>query len=217
MVVLRSPHAHARITRIDTAEARKAPGVVAVYTAAELKADGVGHIPSPPLFKRPDGGPMGAPPRTPLADGVAFYAGHPVAAIIAETRLQAQDAAELISIEYQELPAVVNPQQAIEAGAPQIWMDAPGNISAQVRYGDAAAVAAAMARAAHVTELALHNQRVSAVPLEPRCALAEYGGERWTLYTQTQQPTGTRDRWPRCSRRSRSNSASWSATWAVSA
>jgi len=193
MAVLRSPHAHARIVSVDASEARKAPGVVAVYTAAEMKADGLGHIPNPPLFKRPDGEPMGAPPRTPLADGVAFYAGHPVAAVIAETRAQALDAAELVAIEYQELPCVVHPARAIESGAPQIWAGAPGNISAQVRYGDAAATAQAMAKAAHVTELSLHNQRVSAMPLEPRCALAQYAGDRWTLYTQTQQPTGTRD------------------------
>jgi len=193
MAVLRSPHAHARIVSIDAAEARKAPGVVAVYTAAELKADGVGPIPFPPLFKRADGAPMGAPPRTPLADGVAFYAGHPVAAILAETRVQAMDAAELVAIDYEGLPCVVHPAKAIEPGAPQIWMEAPGNISAQARYGDAAAVAKAMARAAHVTELALHNQRISAMPLEPRAALAEFAGGRWTLYTQTQQPTGTRE------------------------
>jgi carbon-monoxide dehydrogenase large subunit len=193
LVVLRSPHAHARIAGIDAAAAREAPGVVAVYTAAELTADGVGAIPNPPLFKRPDGAPMGAPPRTPLADGVAFYAGQPVAAVIANTRSQAMDAAELVAVDYEELPCVVHPAQAIEAGAPQIWMDAPGNISAQVRYGDAAAVAEAMARAAHVTELRLHNQRVAAMPLEPRAALAQFADGRWTLYTQTQQPTGTRD------------------------
>ena len=193
MVVLRSPHAHARIVSIDATDARKAPGVVAVYTGADLKADGIGHMPFPPLFKRPDGAPMGAPLRTPLADGVAFYAGHSVAAVIAETRAQAQDAAELVALEYEELPCVVDPVKAIEAGAPQIWSEAPGNISAQIRYGDAEAVALAMAKAAHVTELALHNQRVSAVPLEPRCALAEFAGDRWTLYTQTQQPSGARD------------------------
>ncbi len=193
MVVLRSPHAHARMAKIDAAQARKAPGVVAVYTAAELKADGLGPIPFPPLFKRPDGAPMGAPPRTLLADGVAMYAGHPVAAVIAETRAQAQDAAELVAIDYEELPSVIGPAKAIEPGAPQIWAQAPGNISAQVRYGDAAAVAKAMAQAAHVTELALHNQRVSAMPLEPRAALAQFALERWTLYTQTQQPSGTRE------------------------
>jgi carbon-monoxide dehydrogenase large subunit len=193
MVVLRSPHAHARIASIDASEARKAPGVAAVYTAADLKADGLGHIPFPPLFKRPDGAPMGAPLRTPLADGVAFYAGHPVAAVIAQTRVQAMDAAERVVIDYEELPCVVHPARAIEPGAPQIWQDAPGNVCAQIRYGDAAAVERAMAQAAHVTELALHNQRVSAMPLEPRCALAEFAGGRWTLYTQTQQPTGTRE------------------------
>ena len=193
MVVLRSPHAHARIASVDVSDARKAPGVVAVYTAADMKADGLGHIPNPPLFKRPDGEPMGAPPRALLADGVAFYAGHPVAAVVAETRVQAMDAAELVTIEYEELPCVVHPAKAIEPGAPQIWAGAPGNISAQVRYGDAAAVAQAMAKAAHVTQLELHNQRVAAMPLEPRCALAAYAGDRWTLYTQTQQPTGTRD------------------------
>src|SRR3990170_1906979 len=193
MVVLRSPHAHARIVSIDAAEARKAPGVVAVYTAAELKAEGVGPIPFPPLFKRADGAPMGAPPRTPLADGVALYAGHPVAAAIAETRVQAQDAAEQVAVEYEDLPCVVHPARAIEPGAPQLWAGAPGNISAQARYGDAAAVAKAMAQAAHVTEIALHNQRVSAMPLEPRAALAQFAGGRWTLYTQTQQPTGTRE------------------------
>ena len=193
MVVLRSPHAHARIAGIDASEASKAPGVVAVYTCADLKSDGLGHIPFPPLFKRPDGEPMGAPLRTPLADGVAFYAGHPVVAVVAQTRMQAMDAAELVAVEYEELPGIVNPAQAIEKGAPQIWAEAPGNISAQIRYGDAAAVAQAIAKAAHVTELSLHNQRVSAMPLEPRCTLAQFDGGRWTLYTQTQQPTGTRD------------------------
>jgi carbon-monoxide dehydrogenase large subunit len=193
MVVLRSPHPHARIARIDAAETRGAPGVVAVYTCDDLKADGLGHIPNPPLFKRADGSPMGAPLRTLLAEGTVFYAGHPVAAVIAETRAQAQDAADLLAIDYNALPAVVSPQQALESGAPQLWPDAPGNISAEMRYGDAAAVASAMAKAAHVTELELHNQRIAAMPLEPRCALAVFEDERWTLYTQTQQPTGTRD------------------------
>jgi carbon-monoxide dehydrogenase large subunit len=193
LAVLRSPHAHARIKSVDTAGAKQAPGVVAVYTGAELKAEGIGHMPFPPVFKRPDGAPMAAPPRTPLALDTAFYVGHPVAAVVAETRAQAQDAAELIAVDYEELPAVTTAAAALEAGAPQLWKDAPGNLSAEVRYGDAQAVAKAIAGAAHVVELEIDNQRVSAMPLEPRSALAEFADGRWTIYTQTQQPTGARE------------------------
>jgi carbon-monoxide dehydrogenase large subunit len=193
MAVLRSPHAHARIKSIDADEARRASGVLAVYTGADLKADGIGHMPFPPVFKRPDGAPMAAPPRTPLAIDTAYYVGHPVVAVIAETRAQAQDAAELVAVEYQELPSVTTPAAALAPGAPQLWAAAPDNLSAEVRYGDAAAVDKAIAGAAHVIELEIDNQRVAAMPLEPRCALAEYAGERWTLYTQTQQPTGARE------------------------
>jgi carbon-monoxide dehydrogenase large subunit len=193
MAVLRSPHAHARIKSIDVAAARSAPGVVAVYTGADLKADGIGHMPFPPVFKRPDGAPMAAPLRTPLAIDTAYYAGHPVVAVIAETRMQAQDAAELVGIEYEELPSVTTPAAALASGAPQIWAAAPGNLSAEVRYGDEQAVAKAIAGAAHVVELEIDNQRVAAMPLEPRCALAEHADGRWTLYTQTQQPTGARE------------------------
>jgi carbon-monoxide dehydrogenase large subunit len=193
MVVLRSPHAHARIARIDAAAARKAPGVVAVYTAQDLKADGLGHIPFPPLFKRADGSPQAAPLRTLLAEDTVFFAGHPVAAVLAETRAQAQDAAELVEVDYEALPCVVTPQQAMAEGAPVLFAAAPDNISAEARYGDAAATAAALEKAAHVIEIEIANQRVAAMPMEPRCALAEYASGRWTLYTQTQQPTGTRD------------------------
>jgi carbon-monoxide dehydrogenase large subunit len=193
MAVLRSPHAHARIRSIDAAEAKKAPGVVAVYTGADLRAEGLGHIPFPPLFKRADGTPMSAPLRTLLAEDTAYFAGQPVAAVIAETRAQAQDALEQIAVDYEELPALVDPAKAIAPGAPQLWPGAAGNISAEIRYGNAEGVNDALAKAAHVTELSLHNQRVAAFPLEPRCALADYKDGRWTLYTQTQQPTGTRD------------------------
>jgi len=193
LVVLRSPHAHAEIKGIDLAEARKAPGVIAVWSMAELRADGVKHIPFPPLFKRADGSPMAAPPRTPLAEGKVYYAGQPVAAVVAQTRQQAQDAADLISPEYQELPCVVDPRKAVESGAPQIWPAAGGNIAAEARYGDAAATAAAFAKAAHVVEVELHNHRLNAMALEPRCAIGVHEGGRTTLYTQTQQPTGTRD------------------------
>ena len=93
LVMVRSPYAHARISGIDTASATSAAGVLGVFTMADLKAAGVGHIPFPPLFKQANGDPMAAPLRTPLADGTAYYAGHPVAAVVAASREQAQDAA----------------------------------------------------------------------------------------------------------------------------
>jgi carbon-monoxide dehydrogenase large subunit len=193
LVLVRAPHAHAKIVSTDLSAAREAPGVLAAWSMQDLRADGVGHIPFPPLFKRADGSPMAAPPRTPLAEGTVFYAGQQVAAIVAETREQAQDAAELAMLEYEELPCVVEARRALQADAPLIWPEAPGNISAEVRYGDSKAVDAALARAAHVTELELHNQRLIASALEPRCAIGVFEGGRTTLYTQNQTPTGARE------------------------
>ena len=193
LVLVRSPHAHAKIASLDLSAARQAPGVLAAWSMRDLRQDGVGHIPFPPLFKRADGSPMAAPPRTPLAEGKAFYAGQPVVAIVAATRDQAEDAAELAAVEYEELPCVVEAVRAVQAGAPLIWPEAPGNVSAEARYGDARAVDAAFARAAHVTELELHNQRLIANALEPRCAIAVFEAGRTTLYTQNQTPTGARE------------------------
>ncbi len=193
LVVLRSPHAHAKILTVDLREARSAPGVIATWTMADLRKDGVGHIPFPPLFKRADGQLMSAPQRTPLAEERAYYGGHPVVAIVAQTRRQALDAADLVAVEYEELPCVVDPRRAIEPGAPQIWPEAPRNIGAETRYGKPAEVEAAFARAAHVTELELHNQRLIAMAMEPRCSIGVHEAGRTTVYTQCQQPTAARD------------------------
>jgi carbon-monoxide dehydrogenase large subunit len=193
MVLVRSPHAHARIVSMDTADARRAAGVQAIFTMADLRADAVKHIPFPPLFKRADGSPMAAPPRTPLAEGRVFYVGQPVLAVVAETRAQAQDAAEQVLIEYEDLPCVVDPRRALEPGAPLIWEAAAGNIAAEAAYGERAAVDAAFAQAAHVCEVQLHNQRLNAVALEPRCAIGVHEGGRTTLYTQNQTPTAARE------------------------
>jgi len=192
LVFLRSPHAHARIASVDKAAAAAAPGVVAVYTHDDLARDGLKPIPFPPLFKRPDGSPMSAPARHLFADGTVFYAGQPVAAVVAETREQAQDAAELVAIEYEELAAVTGVEAALREGAPQIWPGAPGNVSAVGRIGDAAACDAAFARAHHVTRISLENQRLIAMALEPRCSIAVQEGARCTLYTQNQTPSGAR-------------------------
>src|SRR5919197_1443600 len=161
LVLVRSPHAHARIRAMDLAAVKSAPGVIGAWTMAELRADGVGHMPFPPLFKRADGSPMAAPPRTPLAEGEVRYVGQPVVAIVAQTRVQAQDAAELTIVEYEDLPCVVDAQAAIAPGAPLGWPQAPGNVAAEAQYGDAAAVQAAIRSAAHVTEIELHKARLA--------------------------------------------------------
>src|SRR3954470_9032697 len=193
LVVLRSPYAHAVIKEIALEEAKKAPGVVAAWSMADLRADGVKHIPYPPLFKQANGSPMASPLRTPLAEDKVYYVGHPVAAIVAETRQQAQDAADAVLVEYEDLPAVVDPRRAVEPGAPQIWPAAGGNIAAEARYGNAEATAAAFAKAAQVVEVELHNHRLNALALEPRCAIGVHEGGRTTLYTQNQTPTGAPD------------------------
>jgi carbon-monoxide dehydrogenase large subunit len=193
LVVVRSPHAHAEISSIDLSPCLDLPGVITAWSMAELRADGVGQIPFPPLFKRADGWPMAAPPRTPLAEGKVFYVGQPVAAIVAETREQAQDAADAAQIDYEDLPCVVDPRRAVEPGAPQLWPATPGNVAAEASYGDAARVEKAFAAAAHITEIELHNQRLNAVALEPRCAIGVHAAGRTALYTQNQTPTAARE------------------------
>src|SRR5688572_10684324 len=193
LVVLRSPHAHARIASLDLGEVKGAPGALAAWSMAELRADGVGLIPFPPAFKRADGSPMAAPPRTPLAEGTVRYVGQPVVAVFAGTRAQAQDAAELARIEYEDLPCVSDARAAAAPGAPLVWPEATGNIAAQAAYGDPESVEKAFAGAAHITRLELHNQRVIAMAMEPRACIAVAQGGRTTLYTQNQTPTGARE------------------------
>src|SRR4051812_25069825 len=187
--VVRSPHAHAEVVSIDLTEAKKAKGVIAAWTMADLRAEGVGHIPIPALFKRADGSPMVAPPRTPLAEGKVHYVGHPVVAIVAQTRVQAQDAADLVEIEYRDLPCVVDAKAAAQAGAALVQPE--GNVAAEAEYGSS--LEPEMQKAAHVVELELRNQRVSAFALEPRCSIGIHENGRTTLLTQNQTPSGARD------------------------
>jgi carbon-monoxide dehydrogenase large subunit len=189
MVLVRAPHAHARITSMEL----DVPGVIAAWSMADLRGDGLKHIPFPPLFKRADGSPMAAPPRTPLAEGKVWFVGQPVVALIAETREQAQDAAERVRIDYQELPAIVDPRRAVEPGAPLLWHDAPGNVAAEASYGNKDLVDRAFDEAAHVAHLELHNQRLNAMAMEPRCAIGVHEGARTTLYTQNQTPSAARE------------------------
>ncbi len=193
--VLRSPHAHARIASVDTKEAAGMPGVEAVYIGADLIADDIGTLPTLLVFPRPDGSPMTAPPRRLLAHELVRFAGEPVAAVVATSRVAAQTAAEAISVEYDVLPSVVDPVLATKPGAPVVWAGAPDNIAAVMSYGDAAAVEGAFAKAAHIVSLDLVSQRLVPSAMEPRSTIAEVDQKsgRLILHTQSQTPGSTRD------------------------
>ena len=193
--VLRSPHAHAKILSIDTNAASEMPGVAAVYTGDDLLADNIGTIPTLAIFKRPDGKPMSVPPRRLLADEIVRFAGEPVVAVVAASRVLAQTAAEAIAVDYEVLPAVVDPIAASRPGAPVVWQDAPDNIVAAMSYGDAAKVEAAFASAAHTVSLDLVSQRLVPSAMEPRSTIAEIEPKtgRLLLHVQSQTPASTRD------------------------
>src|SRR5207302_1759048 len=192
--VLRSPHAHARIVSINTKAAAEMPGVAAVYTGADLIKDDIGTIPTLSIFKRPDGSPMTVPPRRLLAHEIVRFAGEPVAAVVATSRVEAQSAAEAISVEYEVLPSVVDPLEATKPGAPVVWLEAPDNVVAAMSYGDAAAVEAAFAKAAHKVSLDLVSQRLVPSAMEPRSTIAEVDNTgRLILHVQSQTPGSTRD------------------------
>ena len=192
-VFLRSPHAHARIKAVDKADAEAMPGVVAVYSGADLSAAGVKPLPGPEGgFMRGDGSPAVSGPRHPLAVDKVHYAGEAVCMIIAESRTAALDAAEAIVIDYEMLPAVTTVAAALADGAPIVADGAADNISAEMRHGDAAASDAAFAKAAHVVALDLDNQRLAPTAIEPRSVLAYMDGGRLTVRLSTQMPTGVR-------------------------
>ena len=170
--VLRSPHGHARIVRIDSAAARALPGVVAVLTEADIAADGIGDLPCVSVLDAVE--PIVVPPRPALARGVVRHVGDPVACIVAETIAAALEAAEAIDVEYEALPCVVDGAAAVAPGAPQIWSQAPGNSAFLYRRGDAAAVEKAMAAAPHIVECELVNNRVVVAPLETRAAIGTW-------------------------------------------
>jgi carbon-monoxide dehydrogenase large subunit len=170
--VIRSPYGHARIGPIDAEAARALPGVHAVLTAAELAADGLGDLPCITVLDAVE--PIIVPPRPALARDCARHVGDPVACVVASSAEVALDAAELVQIEYEALPCVVDPAAAVGPGAPQIWAQAPGNSAFLFRKGDAAAVATALAGAPHVAAIELVNNRVVVAPMETRAALGTH-------------------------------------------
>jgi aerobic carbon-monoxide dehydrogenase large subunit len=193
-VFVRSPYPHARIVSMDKSNAEALPGVVQVVTGAELVAAGVQPIPTNPAFKRGDGSPVATPPRRALAHERVRYVGEPVALVVAETMQQARDAAEAVWVEYEELPQVVDLEAATSPGAPVLCPEAPDNVAAEMRIGDARKAADAFGRAAHVVQLEIVNQRVAAVTIEPRSVLAWVAEDgRLTLRMSSQMPSGVRN------------------------
>ena len=193
-VHVRSPYAHARILGIDFTDAAAMPGVVAVLTGADMEADKVGSLPCGWQIHSKDGSPMKEPPHYPLARDRVRYVGDAVAVVIAETREQARDAAEMVVVDYEELPAVGSSTRAVAGGAPLVHDDAPDNVCYDWHLGDKAAVDAAFANAAHVAKIDLVNQRLVPNAMEPRAAMGEYdqsSGE-YTLTTTSQNPHVTR-------------------------
>jgi carbon-monoxide dehydrogenase large subunit len=185
-VVLRSPHAHARITALDTAPALAVPGVLAVITAADMKAEGLGDVPCVIPLKNRDGTPRSETPRLALADGVVRHVGDPVAFIVAETPQAARDGAEAVMVDYDILPAATDLATAHAPGQPEIWASAPRNICFDWEAGDKAGTDAAFARAKHVTRLTVVNNRVVVASMEARAAVAAWDGPKLTLHTNTQ-------------------------------
>jgi carbon-monoxide dehydrogenase large subunit len=187
-VVLRSPHAAARITRIDTAAAASLAEVKAIYTAADLRADGIAPMPCAAPVQNRDGSAMASPPHAALADGAVRHVGDPVAFIVAETVEAARDAAEQIVVEYDVLPAITDLAAAIEPGATLVWPEVKNNLVFDWEVGDKAATDAQFAKAAHVTRLTVVNNRVIVASMEARAAIADYNPAtgRWALYANTQ-------------------------------
>jgi carbon-monoxide dehydrogenase large subunit len=188
--ILRSPHAHAEIKGIDIAAARAMPGVLAVFTGADLAAENIGGIPCGWQIHNKDGTPMAEPPHPALAIGKVRHVGDQVAVVIAETRQQARDAAEAIVVDYAPLTAAATMEQALAPGAPQVHEGAPGNLCYDWHIGDKAALDAAFAGAHKVVSFETTNNRLVPNAMEPRSAIGDYDSTTgdYTLYTTSQNP-----------------------------
>ena len=187
---LRSPHAHAKIKSINTTRARSAPGIVGVFTGEDLAAAKVGGLPCGWLITDVNSQPMKEPPHPPLAQGKVRYVGDHVAVVIAETMHQARDAAEMVEVDYEVLPAIVKAAEARKPGAPVVHDAAPDNTCYVWALGDKAAVDQAFSGAHHVTTLEFINNRLIPNAIEPRAAVATYAraDDSYTLYVANQNP-----------------------------
>jgi aerobic carbon-monoxide dehydrogenase large subunit len=190
--MVRSPHAHARIVRIDSSKAGTMPGVLGVFTGVDCLSDKLGAIPHDPLPKTkfdmklcgPGGGEIFIGPHVLLPHDKARHVGEAVAMVVAETQAQAVDAAETLTIDYEELPCVTHSEDAMRPGAPAIWDEVRDNILVDTRFGNAAETDRVFANATHVVSMDFHIDRVTGAPMEPRSAVAQYDRDhdRYTIY-----------------------------------
>ena len=189
---VRSQIAHGEIKSIDISAAEKMPGVLAVYTGDDLKADGIGNIPSGLPLKNRDGSGYFIPPRTGLAQGRVRHVGEPIAVVIAESADQAQEAAEAVMVDIAALPAIADTQGAAKEGAPQLHDGAPGNVCLDFFVGDDEATDKAFAEAAHVTSVKIDSTRMVVNAMEPRSVIGDYDSktERFTVHMPTQGVMG---------------------------
>jgi carbon-monoxide dehydrogenase large subunit len=189
-VFVRSPHAHADITGIDVSAARDMPGVIDVLTGKQLKADGIGNLICGWMIHSKDGTPMKMGAWSPLAVDRVRYVGDAVAIVVADTKGQARDAAEAVVVNYAEKPAVIEAIDALKPGAPQLHPEAEGNLIFDWEIGDAKATGEALSKAAHVTKVTIHNNRLVPNAMEPRAALGWYdrGDDHYTCWTTSQNP-----------------------------
>lgn len=192
--LVRSPLAHAKVKAINTADALALPGVAAVLTGADMAADGIGGLPCGWGIHSKDGSAMIEPAHPPLAVDTVRYVGDQVAVVLARTRAVARDAAELVEVDYEDLPAVASLAAASGKDAPLVWREAPGNICFDWQIGDEAATADAFSRATKIAKIDVVNNRLVPNAMEPRAAIGEYdvGRDEYTLYTTSQNPHVTR-------------------------
>jgi aerobic carbon-monoxide dehydrogenase large subunit len=193
--IVRSSHAHGIIRGIDTAAARAMPGVLGVWTGADLASANYGPYTCGLPLKSRDGSPLLQTNRAALVSDKVRFVGDPVAFVVAETLAQARDAGEAVALDIEPLPSVTSAEEAAKPGAPQLYDHIPNNVALDYHYGDAEKVEAAFADAAHVTRLDIVNTRVAVVAMEPRAALASYdkASERYTIQVPTQGVAGNRN------------------------
>ena len=187
---VRSPHAHARIKSIDVSAAKAVPGVLDVLTGADLADDRIGGLICGWLIHSKDGSPMKAGGHPAIARDVVRYVGDIVAVVVAETRNQARDGAEKVHVDYEDLPAIIDPAKAQDPSSPQVHPEAPGNLIFRWGLGNEDETKAALAKAKHITKLEIVNNRLIPFAIEPRAAIGSYdpAESHFTLYNTTQNP-----------------------------